>query len=352
MPVSSRFLIDYPLGTEAPDIDGDILKVVQGIEALAAQFGQGTLAARPVSTPGSPGKQGRIYVVTSGAELGQIHYDYGTGWLWLNNIPSIGADSITATELAANSVGNSELAADSVGDSELADNVVAAHHLVNALKPSTGAGGGTEALRALGTAANNAAAGNDARLSDQRTPADGSVSTGKIADDAVVATKIVDNITMHGTIGATGNFVAMSGSTTSQVIIGESGGGSAVIRFGGAGSDYWHRQSAGVLATGGIIQSQGMTVHRHPYGSQRHIEGNKLVLNANNNESIYIGIGFTDAFAAPPNIVTDTQDLPMNDGYRDPQARDVSTGGFTFEFRNGTGGGANCTGVWIAEGPD
>lgn len=45
-------------------------------------------------------------------------------------------------------------------------------------------------LRTLGTGANQAAAGNDARLSDQRTPLDGSVTTPKIVDQNVTAPKL------------------------------------------------------------------------------------------------------------------------------------------------------------------
>jgi hypothetical protein len=54
-------------------------------------------------------------------------------------------------------------------------NVVAA-----TLKPSEGAAAGTETLRALGTTSSTAAAGNDARLSDVRTPADDSVTAAKV----------------------------------------------------------------------------------------------------------------------------------------------------------------------------
>lgn len=197
MPVSIRYGIDYPLGTEAPDIDGDILKVVTGIENLAAQFGQGTLVSRPVSTPGSPGKQGRFYVVTSGAELGQVHYDYGTGWIHINPDQTPGANSITSAMIQDNAVGSTEIAADAVGDSELADNVVSPLHLVNALKPSTGAGAATEALRSIGSGAGQVVAGSDARLTDTRTPTDLSVTTAKIVDDAVTAPKIA-----AGAVGA------------------------------------------------------------------------------------------------------------------------------------------------------
>src|SRR4051794_33091856 len=40
--------------------------------------GQGTLAARPVSTVGSPGKRGRYYFAT---DTNQVFRDFGTGWV-------------------------------------------------------------------------------------------------------------------------------------------------------------------------------------------------------------------------------------------------------------------------------
>ena len=192
-PVSTRYGIDYPLGTETPDVDGDITKVVQGVEALAAQFGQGPLSSRPVSTPGSPGKQGRFYVVTSGAETGQLHYDYGTGWIYLNVPPSgVAPDSITQTELAANSVGNSELQDNAVSAAEIADGQITWWKAATDLKPSQGAGAGSETLRALGTGAGNAAAGNDARFTDQRVPTDNSVNAAKIVDGTVGNAELAD----------------------------------------------------------------------------------------------------------------------------------------------------------------
>lgn len=46
---------------------------------------------------------------------------------------------------------------------------------------------------AIGTTASTAAAGNDARLSNTRTPTDGSVTTAKLADGAVTVAKIASN---------------------------------------------------------------------------------------------------------------------------------------------------------------
>lgn len=60
----------------------------------------------------------------------------------------------------------------------------------------SGSAAATPSLRALGTTATKAAAGNDARLSDTRTPTDDSVTAAKIAADAVTTVKILDgNVT-------------------------------------------------------------------------------------------------------------------------------------------------------------
>lgn len=53
--------------------------------------------------------------------------------------------------------------------------------IADELLPSGTAAASDEALRALGTGADDACAGNDARLSDTRTPTDGSVTAAKVA---------------------------------------------------------------------------------------------------------------------------------------------------------------------------
>lgn len=74
-----------------------------------------------------------------------------------------------------------QLKAASVAANEILDGSVGAAEVADALKPSAGAAAGTEALRALGTTASTAAAGNDSRLTDERTPKNSSVTEGKIA---------------------------------------------------------------------------------------------------------------------------------------------------------------------------
>lgn len=72
----------------------------------------------------------------------------------------------------------------------------------------TAIGAGTSNLT-LGTASTNAAAGNDARLSDERTPTDGSVTTGKLIDGAVSEVKL------DGSVQAKLNQAAPTWSTIS-----------------------------------------------------------------------------------------------------------------------------------------
>lgn len=74
-----------------------------------------------------------------------------------------------------------QLKAASVAANEILDGAVGAAEIADALKPSKSAAAGTESLRALGTSGSTAAAGNDSRLSDERTPKDNSVTAPKMA---------------------------------------------------------------------------------------------------------------------------------------------------------------------------
>jgi microcystin-dependent protein len=160
---STRFGISEPSAdrSDPADVPLFIRNVVTRLEAVGAMFGQGTFAAM-----GAFGKQGRIYLATDQSKL---YYDTGTAWV---DVGALAPDSVTATEIAANAVGASEIASGAVGADEiadgtvgtleLADNSVNANKVNTTLKPSGGAGAGTEALRALGTGAGQAAAGTHA----------------------------------------------------------------------------------------------------------------------------------------------------------------------------------------------
>ena len=104
----------------------------------------------------------------------------------------LGADSITSTHLAPDSVGSSEIQTNAVGAAELADGIVDDLHIASTLKPSAGAGPSVEALRALGTGATQAAAGNDARLSDARTPVLHAASHARGGSDPVLVNNSID----------------------------------------------------------------------------------------------------------------------------------------------------------------
>lgn len=83
MLTSARYGIVYPNTaprTDSPDVPRDFAQVVAAVER-SVMYGVGTLAARPTSTPGSPGIGGRIYKATDGSGL--LYYDYGTGWMEL-----------------------------------------------------------------------------------------------------------------------------------------------------------------------------------------------------------------------------------------------------------------------------
>lgn len=276
---TTRMALPYPTGTTPSDVDGWMKLLAEAVDALAAIYGQGTFANRPISTAGSPGKAGRFYVVTSGTENGQVWYDHGTGWIQVNPSQAIGPDSITAAMIAAAAVTASELADNAVDTAALQDSAVTFAKLAAALKPSQGAGASAEALRALGTGAANAAAGNDARLSDQRTPLDGSVTPAK------------------ANLGVLWNFAS------------------------------------------NMLTLAGLRVHRHPYGTDRHIESGQV--------SVPVGgqaVVFTDAFASAPRVVVSLVD---NTDAR-VSANSITTSGFTLVHDQGS----NRTMAWIAEGAD
>ncbi len=124
------------------------------------------------------------------------------------------ASGTVASDLAAH-------VADSTGVHGIADTSV----LVTTARTITAGtgltGGGTLAADrtltvAYGTDAGTAAQGNDARLSDTRTPTDGTVTTAKIADDAVTVDKIA-----AGAVGTTE--LANDAVTTGKIATGAVG---------------------------------------------------------------------------------------------------------------------------------
>jgi hypothetical protein len=97
----------------------------------------------------------------------------------------LATDSVTATQIAAGAVGSSEIASAAVTAGAIAAGGVsvatqiAAGIITDVQVAAANKDGvaGTASLRTIGTAATQACAGNDARLSDTRTPASGSITT-------------------------------------------------------------------------------------------------------------------------------------------------------------------------------
>jgi hypothetical protein len=108
------------------------------------------------------------------------------------NIPAgwLGTSSTTAAAGNDSRLSDQRTPADSsVTDAKVANNAAIAESKLNL---ATDAAANVGSRRTLGTGAQQAAAGNDPRLSDQRTPTDGSVTTAKLADKAVTYAKIQD----------------------------------------------------------------------------------------------------------------------------------------------------------------
>lgn len=125
--------------------------------------------------------------VESGAlsSAGDIEWErVGIAW-----VPNLKKDAVGSNEIAKDAVGQDELAKDSVGSDEIVAGAVGAAEVEDGslthdeIAPANKDGeAATPSLRTLGIGAKTAAAGNDARLSDTRTPTDGSVTESKLAN--------------------------------------------------------------------------------------------------------------------------------------------------------------------------
>lgn len=180
MLISTRRQITYPNPdrSDTADVPRDIGALVTASEQEVI-YGQGTLAARPTSSVGTPGVQGRVYFATDQSPM-TLYYDYGTGW---QSVGAVAAGSIGTTQLADDSITGGALGAgvkikqgtithDNLvagtvrgstaggAQQEISQGTIQPEDISTRLKPSAGAGAATESLRALGTAAGTAAAGS------------------------------------------------------------------------------------------------------------------------------------------------------------------------------------------------
>src|SRR5215510_11729541 len=117
MQTSSRYQIAYPSldRSDSADVPRDINQCVLAIEK-SVMYSQGATASRPVSTPATPGIQGRIYFDTT---VNLMYYDYGTGWM-----------VVGSTDIADRSVAGIKLELGAVTNSEIQDRTITGVKLV------------------------------------------------------------------------------------------------------------------------------------------------------------------------------------------------------------------------------
>lgn len=168
-----RLGLPYPGGDDGPD-GADIPYWLQALaNALdpAAMFDKGLGGSRP-DTP----VDGVLYW---GTDTHLLYFYANGGWTAINVVldnavttAKLADLAVTTAKLADASITNAKIS--SVGGitaNKIATGTLTATQLSDTLKPSAGASGATETLRALGTAAGTAAAGNDARLNPPVTAA-------------------------------------------------------------------------------------------------------------------------------------------------------------------------------------
>lgn len=217
MPTSTRLGLPYPALSAQADVPADLLALVNSLDSRTVIFSSGTLAARPVSTAGSPGTLGRMYLQTDTSPQ-FLWFDYGTGWVGIG--PAVGglADgSVTTPKLADGAVTTLKLADLNVTTGKLADLGVTlaklAPNSIDASKIVDGAVGSAEvAGQAITAALIQDGAVSLIKLAansvDGSKIQDGSVSSAEIADGAISTQKIagsaVDYTKISPTIKASG----------------------------------------------------------------------------------------------------------------------------------------------------
>lgn len=94
---TARWGLPYPAGTDLPDVPQWMHDLAVSLDDHAKDT-QGTLANRPTSSGGSPGKYGRYYFVTGdpdSTQNGRLYRDNGAGWDEIQVGPIAKADLAT-----------------------------------------------------------------------------------------------------------------------------------------------------------------------------------------------------------------------------------------------------------------
>jgi len=173
---------------------GQILGISAGVPTWQAP----SSFSSPLTTKGDLYGRGtggdlRVAVGTDGQVL-QADSTQAAGVKW--GAPSAVADASTTVKGIVQLVGDltGTATTPAVAAGAITDTKVAAANKDGAA--------GTASMRTLGSGSAQACAGNDSRLSDTRTPTDGSVTNVKLATDAVTAAKILDGTIANAEISA------------------------------------------------------------------------------------------------------------------------------------------------------
>jgi hypothetical protein len=184
-----------------PGADGTAGQVLStngsGVLSWSSSGGAGTVTNIATGT----GLQGGPITTTGTIDLrlnaaGALTKTAGAG-----NELAVAVDGSTV-EISSNAL---RLKSGGITASHIGDSQVTLAKIDNTIK---GAAAGVYSLRTLGTLSTDACAGNDSRLSDTRTPTDGSVTTAKIADANVTAAKMTNSGVFTG--DATSTFPAIT----------------------------------------------------------------------------------------------------------------------------------------------
>ncbi len=222
-----RTLIDLAAQISGSSVGGAVTGTVSNIQIGALAVGTAELAADAVTFPKMVNVATDSLIGRDAAGTGDPETILLNATLSMDGAANLQRSALTGHVTAAAGSNATTIAAGVVTDAM----VVAAN------KDGLAA---TASMRTLGNGATQAAAGNDARLSDTRTPTDGTVTTVKIVDANVTYAKLQDvsaasKLLGRGSAGGSGDVEEITlgtGLTMTGTTLAASGGGGDPVMGG------------------------------------------------------------------------------------------------------------------------
>lgn len=97
MPNTPNNNLPFPISSDPDNVPADVQALAESLDNTAYIY-SGTIAQRPVSTVGEPGKRGRFWWAT---DISVLSFDFGTSWIDIYPTGAAKAGSITRAMLAA-----------------------------------------------------------------------------------------------------------------------------------------------------------------------------------------------------------------------------------------------------------